>query len=80
MRTIAITIEEETLDRVDRLVAGRGAGIPTNRSKVIRTAVHEYLTRLDRASEEARERDVLHRHARRLARAAAALVKQQAKP
>jgi metal-responsive CopG/Arc/MetJ family transcriptional regulator len=80
MKTIAITIEEETLERVDRVANGRRSGGSSNRSRVIRTAVHEYLTRLERATEEERERDVLRRHARRLSRQAAALVKEQAKP
>jgi metal-responsive CopG/Arc/MetJ family transcriptional regulator len=78
VKTIAITIEEETLERVDRAAARSGA--TANRSLVIRTAVREYLTRLERMAEEDRERDILKRHARRLARQAAALVEAQAKP
>ena len=80
--TIAITIEEETLKRVDRVAvaAGERAGGPANRSRVIRAAVHEYLARLERMAEEERERHILKRHSRRLARQAAALVKEQAKP
>lgn len=76
MKTIAITIEDETLERVDRLAASSGS---TNRSKIIRLAVDEYLTRLERAAREARERESLRRHAKRLARETAALVKEQAK-
>jgi metal-responsive CopG/Arc/MetJ family transcriptional regulator len=78
VKTIAITIEEETLERVDRAAARSGA--TPNRSLVIRMAVREYLARLERMAEEDRERDILKRHARRLARQAAALVKDQAKP
>lgn len=80
MKTIAITIEEETLARVDRVAHTRRAGGSANRSRVIRTAVDEYLTRLERAVEEAREREVLRRHAGRLSRQTAALVREQAKP
>lgn len=76
MKTIAITIEDEALERVDRLAAS-GAG-SANRSKIIRLAVDEYLTRLERAAREAREREALRRHAKRLARETAALVKEQA--
>jgi metal-responsive CopG/Arc/MetJ family transcriptional regulator len=76
VKTIAITIEDETLERVDRLAASGGS---TNRSKIIRLAVDEYLTRLERAAREAREREALRRHAKRLARETAALVKEQAK-
>lgn len=80
MKTIAITIEEDTLEQVDRLVGGRRPGGPTNRSKIIRTAVREYLASLERHAEEEREREILKRHARRLAREAGALVGAQAKP
>jgi metal-responsive CopG/Arc/MetJ family transcriptional regulator len=76
MKTIAITIEDEALERVDRLAASGGS---SNRSKIIRLAVDEYLTRLERAAREAREREALRRHAKRLARETAALVKEQAK-
>jgi hypothetical protein len=76
VKTIATTIEEETLDRV---AAGTRPTAASNRSKVIRTAVRDYLARLERAAEEEREREILKRHARRLARQAAALVKEQAK-
>lgn len=79
MKTIAITIDEDTLDHVDRMAGRKRAGESTNRSKIIRTAVREYLARLERAAEEERERGILKRHARRLAREAAALVKTQAK-
>ncbi len=78
MKTIAITIEDTTLERVNRLAAS-GAGGSRNRSKIIRLAVDEYLTRLERAAREAREREALRRHAKRLARETAALVKEQAK-
>ena len=78
MKTIAITIEEGTLSRLDRLVASGAAG-SANRSRVIRAAVDEYLTRLERAARETREREAIKRHARRLARETAALVKEQAK-
>jgi metal-responsive CopG/Arc/MetJ family transcriptional regulator len=79
MKTIAITIEDETLERVDAVAAGRGRG-SANRSRVIRTAVKEYLARLDAVSEAERERGIIRRHAKRLARQAAALVEEQAKP
>jgi metal-responsive CopG/Arc/MetJ family transcriptional regulator len=73
MKTIAITIDEDTLSRVDR-IGGR------NRSRVIREAVQEHLTRLERLADEQREADVVRRHRGRLARQARALVRGQAKP
>ena len=72
MKTIAITIDEETVTRVDRL--GQG-----NRSRVIRAAVQEYVARAERLAAEAQEATVIRRHRRRLARQAAALVQAQAK-
>ena len=78
MRTIAITIDEDILDRIDRLASSSDG--PANRSKVIREAIREYLTRADRFAEEAREREIFRRNRTKLANQAAALVKEQAKP
>jgi len=77
MKTIAITIEEDILERIDRL-AGKGGG-SRKRSQVIRTAVREYLTRSERLADEEREGEILRKNRGRLARQAAALVKEQAK-
>jgi metal-responsive CopG/Arc/MetJ family transcriptional regulator len=71
MKTIAITVDEETLEQLDR-VAGK------NRSLVVRKALQEYLRAMDRATEQERERQILHRHRRRLDRQCAALIKDQA--
>ncbi len=78
MKTIAITIDEPTLETVDRLV-GRGRGAH-NRSQMIRQAVHEYVARLERLAEDEREAAIVRRHRGRLARQTAALVREQAKP
>jgi len=79
VKTIAITLDEKTLEAVDRVAGRKHAGESSNRSKVIRTAVREYLARLERAADEDRERGILKRHPRRLTRQAAALVSVQAK-
>ncbi len=79
MKTIAITIDEKTLEHVDRMV-GRGGGAGRNRSQLIRQAVHEYVSRLDRLAEDEREAAIVRRHRGRLARQASALVREQAKP
>jgi len=47
---------------------------------VIREAVREYLARVERSAEEEKEKEIFKRHRSRLARQAAALVKEQAKP
>lgn len=74
MKTIAITIDDDTLERVDRLGGARG------RSKVIRDAVREHVARLERLAEESREAAVIRKHRGRLSRQAEALVRAQAKP
>jgi metal-responsive CopG/Arc/MetJ family transcriptional regulator len=76
MQTIAITIDDATLDRLERL-SGREGG--RNRSRLIREAVREYLERLERARDDEREAAILRRHRRRLAREASAAVRAQAK-
>ena len=73
MRTIAITIEDDVLERVDRLAS-------KNRSKAIRQAVREYVGRLEQEAQDAREGAIVRRHRSRLARQARALVREQAKP
>jgi metal-responsive CopG/Arc/MetJ family transcriptional regulator len=76
MQTIAITIDDETLQRLERLSGREGA---RNRSRLIREAVKEYLERLERAREDDREAAIVRRHRSRLAREAAAAVRAQAK-
>jgi len=70
MKTIAITIDELMLERVDRLAS--------NRSELFRAAVREYLDRLERTAAEAGEAAVFRRNRARLAREARAAVKEQA--
>jgi metal-responsive CopG/Arc/MetJ family transcriptional regulator len=73
MKTIAISIDEDMLRRIDRLSVG------VNRSQLIRKAVQDYLNHLERIAEEEREREIFKRNRRRLERQAIALVKEQAK-
>ena len=74
MKTIAITIDEETLARVDRLGRGR------DRSKLIRLAVREYVTHLELQAQHEREGEVVRTHRQRLNRQARALVREQSRP
>jgi len=78
MKTIAISIDDDTLERVDRLAASEGTA--RNRSHVIRQAVREYVQRLERLTEDEREARIVRQHRGRLTRQARALVRQQAKP
>jgi metal-responsive CopG/Arc/MetJ family transcriptional regulator len=87
MKTIAVSIDEPTLAAVDRLLPPgiknanrrKASGDPGNRSAVVRRALQEYLARNEKASREERERRILAAHRDRLAREAAALVREQAK-
>jgi metal-responsive CopG/Arc/MetJ family transcriptional regulator len=79
MKTIAITIDEDTLERIDRLLSEQAAP-DRNRSQVIRRAVREYLTGLQKEAELAREQEIFRRHRRLLRQDALALVREQAKP
>jgi metal-responsive CopG/Arc/MetJ family transcriptional regulator len=78
MKTIAITIDEDMLVRVDRL-AGRGGAATRNRSRLIRDAVQEHVTALERRAAEHNEAAIVRRHRSQLARQAKALVAGQAK-
>ena len=71
MKTIAITIGTDILSRIDHTA--------TNRSEFIRTAVDDYLSRMERADQEERERQILKRNRERLRREAIALIREQAK-
>ncbi len=78
MKTIAISIDEGTLEKVDQLV--RSSARLRNRSTTIRLAIREFAEReLQRQSEE-QEREILRHHRRRLARQARVLVREQARP
>ena len=79
MKTIAITIDNETLQNIDRLLSREGK-VWRSRSHIIRKSVQEFVARLEQMMEEERERKIFRRHRTRLNRQAAALVKGQAKP
>ncbi len=78
MKTIAITIEETMLLRIDRLVS-RKTDDTRNRSQIIRQAVAKFVEQREQQDEETREREIFQRHRQRLARQADALVKEQSK-
>src|SRR5205807_3735193 len=78
MKTIAITIDEPTLKKVDPLATD--AQLPfKNRSDVIRRAVEQFVNSLEREAEEQRETEIFQRHKSRLNRQAIALIKEQAR-
>jgi len=79
VKTIAITIDEATLYRIDRLVGDRRLQI-RNRSQAVRLALQEFIQRLEQPQEEDRERKIIRKHASLLRRQAIALVKEQVRP
>ena len=84
MQTIAVTVDTETLEAIDRL-GGSGAkprrGRPrANRSAVVRVALRRYVEARSREASEDRERRIFARHRDKLARQAKALVAEQAAP
>jgi len=79
MKTIAITIDEKTLKRIDRLKVDGNAPF-RSRSEVIRQAAQEFVSRFERLTEEDREREIFRKNRRRLDRQSRELIKEQAKP
>jgi metal-responsive CopG/Arc/MetJ family transcriptional regulator len=84
MKTIAVSIDEPTLEALDRLMApspGRRVTgrAPRSRSELVRSALHEYLARAEQRVREEREGRIFAAHREQLAREAAALVAEQAR-
>ena len=79
MKTIAITLDEPTLKRLDQLATDSDFSF-RNRSDVIRRAVQQFLDRVQREAEERRETEIFRKHKSRLNRQAVALIKEQARP
>jgi len=83
MKTIAISIDEESLAAVDRLAQAtgrRGGKREANRSEVIRRAVREFLAHQQRHEREKSDRRVLAANRDQIEREARVLVAEQAKP
>lgn len=77
MKTIAISIDEGTLEKVDRLVAQSDS--LRNRSSAIRLAIREFAERELQRHVEEREREILRKNRGLLARQARVLVREQAR-
>jgi metal-responsive CopG/Arc/MetJ family transcriptional regulator len=83
MKTIAISIDEESLAAVDRLARAtgrRGGKRETNRSEVIRRAVRQFLAYQKRHEREENDRRVLAANRKQIEREVRVLVAEQAKP
>ena len=85
MKTIAVSIDESTLQRLDRRVKcgsrqrTRNAK-GSNRSQLVRAALRLYLDRTERGEQDARDADAYARHRRRLDEQLDALVAEQDLP
>ena len=78
MKTIAITIDEPTLKRIDRLKTNPNAPFKS-RSDIIRQAAQEFVSRLEGLAEENREREIFRKNRKRLSRQSLELIKEQEK-
>lgn len=88
MKTIAVTIDDQTLNGLDRWM--RRTGAPRrpaggkrpggNRSKIVRLALREFLERQESLRRNEHDRSVLATHRQLIARQAKALVGEQAEP
>jgi len=79
MKTVAVTIDEPTLARVDQLLA-RDSPAWSSRSALVRQALQDHLRRVDIRAAEQEERRIWRRHRQKLQRQAAALIQEQATP
>jgi len=78
VNTIAITIDEETLGLLNRLL--RSSPRFRSRSALVRAAIRAYAAQERQRRERARERQVIRENKRLLDRQLRALVKEQATP
>jgi len=78
MKTIAVTIDETTLQLLDELAAASPG--PCSRSALVRTAVREFAERERQRDIETREHEIIRKHRKRLAHQARTLIAEQARP
>ncbi|MBI2892061.1 MAG: ribbon-helix-helix protein, CopG family [Deltaproteobacteria bacterium] len=76
MKTIAITIDEPTLSKLDALTKGKERA----RSALIRKAVQQFVASEDARLAEERDAAAYRKHSRLVRRQAEALVAAQASP
>lgn len=78
MKTIAVSIDEATLKRLDELTGPQPRR--RNRSALVRIALRGFVEREQKRQVEAQEAEIFRKHRKRLARQARALVARQARP
>ena len=77
MKTIAITVDDETMDLLKELQGSSDQF--RSRSALIRAAIREYSVRRHRRLEEERERELVRQNKELLDKELKALVEQQAR-
>ncbi len=77
MKTIAITVDEETLALIDELHSSSDEF--RSRSALVRAAIREYAALEQRRSEEEREREIIRKNKDLLDRQLKALIADQAR-
>jgi predicted transcriptional regulator len=77
MKTIAVTVDDVTLRLLDELAGGQPGR--RTRSALVRTALREFAERERRRVIEERERDIIRKNRKKLARQARVLVRGQAR-
>jgi hypothetical protein len=78
MKTIAVTVDEATLQLLDDLTSGEPRR--RTRSALVRAALREFAERERRRQVEEREREIFRKRRKQLAREARLLVASQARP
>lgn len=73
MKTIAITIDEESLRKIKEMEMAE----EKSRSEIVREALGLYLSEHERRVEEQRESAIFRKNKHRLSREAAALIREQ---
>jgi Arc/MetJ-type ribon-helix-helix transcriptional regulator len=77
MKTIAITVDEETLALIDEL--HRSSDEFRSRSALVRAAIRKYAALEQKRSEEEREREIIRKNKNLLDRQLKALIADQAR-
>ena len=78
MKTIAITVDEETMALIDKLYGSSGKF--RSRSAFVRAAIREYAEGERRRLEEEQEREIIRKNKDLLDRELKALIDEQARP
>jgi len=76
VKTIAITVDEDTLELIDRLHTSSGKF--RSRSAFIRAAIREFVEQTNKRLEEERESELVHQNKELLEKQLKALVEEQA--